>query len=348
MAPPVLIIGQGLAGTSLAWQLWRRGTRFRIVDPDEPVTSSKIAAGLIAPITGMRLSLHENYAAWLCEAVRFYRDRERALGVRLLHARGHLHLFKNEGAQARWQKRKQELAVQPFIHRKAPRIPHDVFHHEHGGVQTRHAGWLDTAAYLSASQRAFDSLGCFMRGTVEQQDLIHTKDGVSWHGEDFGHAVFCTGWRAARMPWFDWVPFEPARGTILTARVDLHGERRLINSGCWVVPLDDDIARIGSTYETRFTDPHGFDPEAMNELHAKIARLIKTPVQIEAQASAVRPVIRLQRTLIGTHPAHPRIGFFNGLGSKGALRAPAFARTLVEHLLDARPLPPGMDVRANL
>jgi len=57
-----LILGQGLAGTAIAWRLWERGLPFLIVDRDEPVTSSKIAAGLLTPITGMRMSLNETTA----------------------------------------------------------------------------------------------------------------------------------------------------------------------------------------------------------------------------------------------------------------------------------------------
>ena len=39
--------------------------------------------------------------------------------------------------------------------------------------------------------------------------------------------------------------------------------------------------------------------------------------------------------------------FFNGLGSKGSLRAPWLARHLAEHLLDGRLLEPEFDLQAN-
>ena len=45
------IVGQGLAGTCLAWALWRRGVEFALVDPGGG-GSSRIAAGMINPITG--------------------------------------------------------------------------------------------------------------------------------------------------------------------------------------------------------------------------------------------------------------------------------------------------------
>ncbi len=48
---PILIVGQGLAGTAVAWQLWERGVPFLVVDPNEASTCSKVAAGLVTPIT---------------------------------------------------------------------------------------------------------------------------------------------------------------------------------------------------------------------------------------------------------------------------------------------------------
>ncbi|MDP1589651.1 MAG: FAD-dependent oxidoreductase, partial [Prosthecobacter sp.] len=79
MSSRILIIGQGLAGTALAWRLWERGVPFLIVDRDEAVTCSKVAAGLITPITGMRLTVSWRYEVFYREALRFYR----ACGKRL-------------------------------------------------------------------------------------------------------------------------------------------------------------------------------------------------------------------------------------------------------------------------
>ena len=75
MTPRILIIGGGLAGTTLAWRLHERGLPFLIVDRDEPGTSSKIAAGLVTPLTGMRMNLSWRYDILHPEAVAFYRRK---------------------------------------------------------------------------------------------------------------------------------------------------------------------------------------------------------------------------------------------------------------------------------
>ena len=48
-----LLVGQGLAGSILGWELMQRGCRILIID-QEIGNASRIAAGLINPVTGMR------------------------------------------------------------------------------------------------------------------------------------------------------------------------------------------------------------------------------------------------------------------------------------------------------
>ncbi len=347
---PVLIIGQGLAGTSAAWRLWERGIPFLLVDRDEPVTSSKIAAGLLTPITGMRLSLSENYSSHLAEAVPFYRHKERLLGRRFLHARPAVRLLKDAHEAAKWTKRVVDPEVQAFVHCRPPLplVDPGIFNATHGGFQMKHAGYVDTAGYLEASRAFFTRLGSWQQAEIQFSELSVTPDAVQWQSRTFSEVIFCTGWEAMKHPWFDWVPFSPVRGTILTAKADLHGERRILHRGCWMVQREDGALRIGSTFETRFAHPHESDPEKVAALEAQVRSFVKAPLTILGQQTAVRPAITAQRTLIGRHPGRPRVLFFNGLGSKGTLLSPSFSRRLVEHLLDGVPVPPESDLAGNL
>lgn len=48
----ILIIGQGIAGSCLAWELKRRGAEFTVADRPVAETASRVAAGLVNPLTG--------------------------------------------------------------------------------------------------------------------------------------------------------------------------------------------------------------------------------------------------------------------------------------------------------
>jgi glycine/D-amino acid oxidase-like deaminating enzyme len=164
--------------------------------------------------------------------------------------------------------------------------------------------------------------------------------------------IFCQGWEAVRHPWFDWVPFQSARGSIIQARaLQLAGEERVVNSsGCWVLPRGGGELRLGPTYEPEFDArfPHEGNPEKLAMLRERVDGLVVGGVEWLKVQTAVRPIVKRAKLLVGRHPAHARVGFFNGLGSKGALRAPWAARHLMEHWVDGKELEVEVDLRHNL
>lgn len=343
-----LIIGQGLAGTALAWQLHLRGLAFTVVDRDDEYTSSKVAAGLVTPITGMRLNLNWRYDVLYPEAMDFYHAIETRLNLRFYHEVPIVRLLRDEKSAALWDKRRLQSEVQPYLATvDGALVNESVFHNPHGGFQQQHSGWMDTAAFLAASRAYFQNLGLWQRGEVTPEALTVEAGGVTWQGGQYSQAIFCTGWEAARHPWFDWVPFQSARGTVLTIQADTGGEKRIINRGCWLLPRADGSLRAGPTYELDFTDPHTPSPTALTGLEQKLRSLLKADYTVTGSQTGVRPIIKGHQAMIGRHPARPQIAFMNGLGSKGVLRAPWVARCLVEHLVDGVPVEPGLDLSGN-
>jgi len=114
-----------------------------------------------------------------------------------------------------------------------------------------------------------------------------------------------------------------------------------------LLPRPDGSLRAGSTYEWKFDDPHTPASEQVQQLEANLSSLLKVTATITAMQTAVRPIIKNQQALMGTHPAHPCVAFLNGLGSKGSLRSPWLARHLIEHLLDGSALDPELDLQRN-
>lgn len=76
----VLIIGQGIAGSCLAWELKRRGADFTIADRPIAETASRVAAGLVNPLTGRAFRPGWRQEECLSAAEAFYPETERELG----------------------------------------------------------------------------------------------------------------------------------------------------------------------------------------------------------------------------------------------------------------------------
>ena len=59
-----LIIGQGLCGTWLSWYLTQENRSLIVIDKNEPISASKISAGIINPVTGRRM-----VKVWMAEQI---------------------------------------------------------------------------------------------------------------------------------------------------------------------------------------------------------------------------------------------------------------------------------------
>lgn len=347
MAEPwdVIIVGQGLAGTTLAWCLRDAGQRVLVIDADVPVTSSRIAAGLITPITGQRLVLSWRCGEFLPEARAFYARIEKQTGEKFFHDRVALRLFQSDEERANWARRSQKPEYKSYLVAPQPEPLMDsrTIDASCGGFTMR-AAQLDVAAYLAASGKVLDRVSM----TVDwKRDVALDEEGVSVGEHRARHLISCEGYAATRNPYFDWVPFIAAKGDILTVKFHAPVPARSIHRGIWLAPTaNPDIFRVGSTYdwETLDTVP---DAAAREELERKLKAFFHVPYTVLDHHAAVRPIISESKPLIGLHPEHERLGFFNGLGSKGALLAPWYSRCFAGFLTRQGPLPAEADVQQH-
>ena len=339
----VIIVGQGLAGTTLAWHLRDAGQRVLVIDADEQVTASKIAAGLITPITGLRMALSWRGDVFLSAARAFYTRVETLTGTKFFHDGTAVRLFVSDAERQNWAQRCVQPAVQTHLVMppSEPLLDPKLGDASCGGFEM-YAARLDVAAYLEASRAVFETE--FL--TLDwQHEVTIEKDGVSVGGRRARYLVSCEGYGATRNPYFSWVPFKAAKGDILTVRFHSAVPDRCIHRGIWIAPTaGPDVFRVGSTYDWDTLDQVPSAP-ARAEIEGKLQEFFHVPYTVLNHQAAVRPVIRESKALIGLHPAHDRLGYFNGLGSKGSLHAPWFAHAFTRFLVEGTPLPEGSDLR---
>ena len=348
MAPTrwdAIIVGQGIAGTTLAWQLRKAGWRVLVIDACEPVTSSKIAAGLITPITGKRLVLSPQFAEHLTVAREFYGAVEKRTGRRLLHDRTAIRLFKSSDERENWARRRDlpDYRAQILNTQPSPLLEPGLGDAGGGGF-AMHAAQLDVPAYLDASREVLD----VTRMALDwRRDVSFREDGATIGEHSTRFLVSCEGYAASRNPCFSAVPFIAAKGDILTVRFHRPVPPNTLHRGIWVAPTSEvDVFRVGSTYDWENLDQVP-SPTARSEIEGRLNEFIHVPYEVLDHRAAVRPIINESRALVGLHPDHGCLGYFNGLGSKGSLLAPWYARHLADHLMYGTPLPDEINVQQH-
>ncbi len=339
----VIIIGQGLAGTTLAWHLLEAGQRVLILDRDEPVTSSKIAAGLITPITGQRLALSWRYDEFLAAASKFYTSIEKRTHQKFFHNHTAIRLFKWDAERKNWSQRSALPAYRTHLVEPVPSPLLDAkLVHTNGDGFAMHCAQLDVAAYLEASR---EILACKQLMIDWQRDVIFREKDVSVCGHVARFVISCEGYAATGNPHFSNVPFTAAKGDILTVRFHRPVPRLCLHHGIWVAPSCDPLVfRVGSSYDRNVLDQNP-SAQARADIEEKLKAFISVPYSVLDHYAAVRPIIHESKPIIGFHPEKKQLGFFNGLGSKGSLLAPWFAKCFSDYMFNKTPIPKTFDLR---
>lgn len=317
------IVGQGIAGTCLAWVLWKRGLPFVLLDRGTG-GSSRVAAGMVNPITGKNFEPSWRIAEFLPEALEFYAAVESEIGRKIWHSFPVLRLA---GTEKEWRKIVSKLG-DPLV---APWVAGEVAAPRgwHGAVELHGGGRLDTRALMDGSREFFEKLGAFRTEEV---------------GSGGADQIRCDGAQGLLTGQFG--PARCAKGEILTVQAAGWDETRIrIGAGGWLVPLGGGRFKAGSTYEWDQLDeiPTQAGRERVEEI---VGRLGGEDFQILLHEAGVRPILRRSQPLIG--PLVAGGWMFNALGSKGALYAPGMARRLANWLADGTEPEPEVDVRVFL
>ncbi len=342
----VLLIGQGLAGTVLAWKLMQRGQRVLVVDNSHRTAASRTAAGLINPVTGMRLVKTARVEECLPAAKETYRELEQLLNRELLFEVPMLRLIRNPGEKTAWEKRSGDPAYTPFLGERLAEqsCPQGLIAPEGGFIQLQ-TGYMDTCALMDGFRDHLQATGAYGAGEFFHRDLKITQQGVSWQGLYARQVIFCEGYRGMHNPWFGWLPFQPAKGEILSLEIAQQLPPYIINAGCWLMPRGDGSYRLGATYDREHLNEEP-TPEGCETLLAALGELFLNPprASLAAHQAGVRPNTLDKNPFIGMHPEQSRVGIFNGFGSKGSLLMPWYADRYASYLLEDRPLPEECDI----
>lgn len=321
-APKWTIIGQGLAGTCLAWHFWQRGIQFAIIDRGTG-GSSWVAAGMINPITGKNFEPSWRIGDFLPDALKFYAAVEKQLGLQLWYPFPILRLASSE---KEWQKILSKLdspEVTPW--QAKPVEPPTGWI---GAVELHGGGRVDTRAFLDVSREFFEKIGRYHR------------DEASFEQKQ-PHQIWCEG--ASGLIAGHLGPHRCAKGEILTVRAPEWDETQIrIGAGGWLIPQGQGTFKVGSTYEWNQLDaqPTETGRIRVEEIARKLGGASFETIVHEA---GVRPILRRSQPLIGL--IETNVWIFNALGSKGSLYAPGIASRLLEWV--TRNIEPEQDIHLN-
>lgn len=345
-----LIIGQGLAGSILAWMLRRRGQTLRIVDHGDPLSASRIAAGIVNPVAGRRLVKYPNAENFLERARAFYAKIGNHFQQVFYFERPMIRLFTSEKERRLWEQRRANPAYRRYLGpgfdaRAECPVPANRF----GGFFQQECGFLETRSFLDRLRKDFESQGELDAKQFSWNWLAPKHGPMRWDGRRVRQIIGCEGHHAARNPYFSWLPFQLSKGEIVSLKSARKLSKTIINQGKWLLPTEQYRLKCGATYQW---EPLDCEPsESARSSLTSSARQLSIPdsgLELIAHEAGIRPGSLDKMPFAGKHPLYPQIALFNGFGSRGVLTIPYYAERFVDHLLNQADLPAEIDLRRYL
>lgn len=339
-----IIVGQGLAGSSIALELLKHGRRIAVIDRGDKNQASRVAAGLFNPITG------KNFVkTWKADELfprlhRFYTDAQQLLSKRFFFPMPLYRPFLSVREQNEWMGKSVERDFLEYVAdvRTSSYFPQQV-NDPFGGILLRQTGFLDTATYLAAIRDYLLSCQSLSLSIFNEDNLVIDEGGVAYEDYRARRIIFCQGAATLSNKWFRKLPIRALKGETLTIKTQWKTDV-MLNRGVYMVPggVSGEF-RVGSTYKVNDYSP-GNSEEGRAELEARLRELIVLPYEVVDQTWGIRPTAPDRRPILGRHPEFEQLVIFNGLGTKGVSLAPYFSGLLYRWLETRDPLPKEVDV----
>jgi glycine oxidase len=339
-----LIIGGGLAGSLLAWTLQKQGESIAIIDRPDSNSSSRVAAGIINPIIGRRLTPTWKASTLLPFADQFYKTLEDELKQRFYYPRKVIRLLETAEEDALWKKRKAENEV--TLSRDFDQTTFaDFLKPAFSGVELEDGGNLDTNTLLDSLRDHFGAKNTWRETEIKPEELQKNGDSIIWRDLKVKRVIFCEGHQAQANSLFSWLPFKPAKGELLHIHLEADIPNHVFIRGrCFLVSLSKEIYTSGATYDWNTINCIPTSA-GRKELEVNLKRLISSPFTVVKHLAGIRPATPDAKPFIGKHPQHPEFVLFNGFGSKGVQQIPYFAQHLANHLIENSQLDADIDLK---
>lgn len=350
-----IIVGAGLAGTLMAWELEKRGVNYEVWDAPKNSSkssrtqthsspsntsnqASRVAAGMFNPVSFKRIVEVWNAREHMDVMRETYLKIESFLKIpgKILHKSPIMRVFPNSQYRMLWEKRlKEEHTVSQFIRPVSDEVPDDIVA-PHGFGVVPEAGWVDLPLLLDSFRSFLESKGKFREKTYNSKfdDEFQTSNLID-----------CRGVGAIEDLVKHNLKIQSDHGEVLTLKSNIKTKNMCVNRVKWLLPRGNHTYKLGATYKWDVVKSQPTE-EGRDELLTGIKPIISSEVfdhfEITNQETGLRPASKDRRPYAGKMNENTYI--LNGFGTRGVLIGPATAAHLVRFIFEDKELPKEINI----
>lgn len=338
-----IIVGQGISGTFLSWDLLKAGKTVVVIDENKPFTASKVASGVINPITGRRLVRTWEIEKLMPFAVNAYAEWGKELNVSLIQQCNILDFHPTPQMVLAFAER------QP-IEKEYLRIPENAdqwkeyFNYDFSIGEIDPCWLVDINILLSKWQEQLQQKEILLEEAFHWEDCTISNDHITYKNITAQKIIFCEGVAGFDNPYFNLLPYARNKGQAIIVNIPDLPRTNIFKQGINIVPWKEGLFWIGSTYEWEFLDTHP-SPDFRKKAEDQLRCWLKLPFKTVDHIASERPANMERRPFVGLHPVTASVGVFNGMGTKGCSLIPYFSEEFASHLVQGTPVNPQVDVQ---
>ncbi len=334
-----LIIGQGLCGTWLSRWLEQYNHDYLIIDEGKTNSSSRIASGVINPVTGRILAKTWMADTLLPFAMDAYSELGKELGIDCIQSTRILHSFPSQQMKEAFDARLPEFGE--YLKTPADKDYWNRFMESPYGLGSIQPALLINLNLLLSGWKAY-LIGQkrLLTERFEPAALMYSEKGIEYRDIKANRIIYCDGIEGMDLPYFNRLPFAPNKGQALLLEIPGMPAGAIYKKGISLVPYPSIEGEYnaayfwaGSTYENDFTTVAP-TPEFRERTEQLVRNWIKLPFTTLHHWAGIRPANLERRPFVGMHPHFPVIGILNGTGTKGCSLAPYFGKQLAQAIAE--------------
>jgi hypothetical protein len=315
---PILIIGQGIAGTLLSFELWQQGIPFVVMDERDPACASFKSAAVLNPYSGRTIKGISRRQAQYETAYKKYSDLGKLLGKEVLSPKSFL------------------LWEENVLNEQLPEHLKGIFTKNYNVQKIEGIAKVNNTLLLESWREWLIAQGLLLAETFKHESLELENQYVIYQGIKYQKIIFCNGVQAMEMDIFKNLRFTKNRGDILLLRIPALDSNYIYQrEKVRLVPLDNQLFWCGSNYIWEYEAMRP-NLEWRTTTEEILNSWLQIPFTIEQHIVAKRPTTAGQIPLAGWHPDIAQIGICNGFGTKGFSAGPAWIEDFVHNSILAQ------------
>jgi glycine/D-amino acid oxidase-like deaminating enzyme len=337
-----LIIGQGISGTWLSYYLQKEKRSFLVIDNDQPNSASRIAAGIINPVTGRRI-----VKTWMIDElfsflVPAYKELGNELGITAIEQKNLVDFHPTPQMRLAFDERVKENA--DFLFQPSDQKRYNAFfHYDLGYGEVNPCYVVNLKEIIPAWRNKLLAKDQLIEEEFDINEFSRSEKEIRYKNIVAGKIIFCDGVNSAQNPFFKNLTFAINKGEAIIFKASGIPTSYIFKKGMMLTSLEEDLFWIGSNYLWEFDDDNP-TVQFRKQTEILLKNWLKAPFTIIDHKAAVRSANIERRPFIGFHPLYNNIGIMNGMGTKGCSLAPFFAKQLTDHLLYNKEILPEADV----